>query len=296
MNVSVVVPTHNKADRLRLTLRALARTVPDAPFEVVVVDDLCTDTTGAVLAEAAAAGLPLRVVSGPRRGRAAARNAGAAAARGRLLVFLDDDILVDESFVRAHVDAHRGVGGRPIGGAAPGRWALVHGPLRELPGAGRLVAAAPAHPHRSAMAGEFGRTVTNALERLVLAMADGTAPAVAPWLACVGANVSLPAERWAATGGFDETFGTVWGCEDLEYGYRSHAAGAAIMIAPGAAGIHLTHARPGRWAEHAVNLDRFVTLHPDPAVRALGSLLAANGTPAGYLAAAQPPPTDQDFV
>jgi glycosyltransferase involved in cell wall biosynthesis len=287
MIASVVVPTRDKADRLRLTLRGLPRTAPALPYEVVAVDDGCTDATGEVLADAAAAGLPLRVVSGPRRGRAAARNAGAAAARGSLLVFLDDDILVEESFLRAHVDAHQRGTGRPIG-RAPTGWAVVHGPLRELPGAGRLVAAAPADPSQAAAAGEFGRTVTNALGRLVLAMADGTAPAVAPWLACVGANVSLPAERWAASGGFDEGFGTVWGCEDLEYGYRLYASGAGVLIAPGAAGVHLTHARPGRWEQHAVNLDRFVALHPDPTVRALGSLLASNGSPARYLQAAQP--------
>lgn len=296
MTISVIVPTRNKADQLRLTLRGLRTNVSVAPSEVIVVDDGCTDATGEVLAEAAAMGMPLQVVTGPQRGRAAARNAGAAAATGQLLIFLDDDILVGDSFVQAHRDAHEGAEVLRIGGGPSDGWAVVHGPLRELPRAARLVAAVPADPYRSAVSGEFGRTVTNALERLILAMAAGSAPPVAPWLASVGANISLPAARWAQDGGFDERFGTTWGCEDLEYGYRLYADGAAIIVAPGADGIHLTHARPGRWEQHAVNLGRFVALHPDPAVEALSSLLAADGSPARYLQAAQPAAVGQDLV
>ncbi|MGI5212789.1 glycosyltransferase family 2 protein [Plantactinospora sp. CA-290183] len=295
MTASVVVPTRNKADRLRLTLRGLGRGA-SRPHEVIVVDDGCTDTTGEVLAEAAATGLPIRVVTGPQRGRAAARNAGAAAATGRLLVFLDDDILVGPQFVAAHEKAHEDGYGSRIGAGASGQPAVVHGPLRELPMAARLVAAAPPDPYRSATDRTFGRTVVNALERLILAMAERSAPPVAPWLVCVGANVSLPASRWHADGGFDENFGTTWGCEDLEYGYRLCAAGAAMVVAPDADGVHLTHVRADRWEQHTVNLRRFVALHPDPAVAALTSLLAPDGSPARYLQAAQTTPPDPESV
>lgn len=301
MMLSVVVPTRDKADRLRLVLTGLRAQRSPGPFEVIVVDDGCTDDTPAVLTEATGAGLPLRVVPGPARGRAAARNTGARAAEGELLVFLDDDILLSPTFLTAHraahevahdAVAHRAASGAviPIGPATAGAPRVVHGPLRELPGAARLIAAAPADPYRSALDRDHGRTVVNALERLVQAMADGSAPPVAPWLACVGANVSLPRELWHATGGFDEGFGTVWGCEDLEFGYRLHAAGAAMFLAPRADGVHLSHVRPGRWAEHEVNLGRFAARHPDPAVTALPELLAGAGSTAGYLRTVTPDP------
>ena len=48
----------------------------------------------------------VRVLEQPHRGPAAARNRGAAAATGDLLIFLDDDIEVLPGFVAAHVEAH----------------------------------------------------------------------------------------------------------------------------------------------------------------------------------------------
>jgi glycosyltransferase involved in cell wall biosynthesis len=302
--LSVVVPTRNKADRLRLTLAGLRGQRPPDRFEVVVVADGCTDRTPAVVEEQARLGLPVRTACGPATGRAAARNAGARAAAGELVVFLDDDILLPPGFLAAHQAAHDveqhvaqlsgppGEPVRPVGPAVPGNPRVVHGPLRELPGAARLVAADPDDPYRSALSGAYGRTVTNGLERLILAMAAGSAPAAAPWLACVGANVSMPGELWRRAGGFDEAFGTGWGCEDLEFGYRLHAAGAAMFLAPAAAAVHLSHARPGRWGEHEVNLARFAARHPDRTVTALSELLAAGGSPDRYLravAAAQRP-------
>lgn len=297
MTASVVIPTRDKAEQLRLTLRCLARNRAGDGWDIVVVDDGCTDHTGAVLAEAVGHGLPVRVVRGRGAGRSAARNTGAVAATGSILIFLDDDILVPESFVAAHVAAHGTGAGYPdqadcpaavpvgTGGDAGG--SVVHGPLRELPRAAELLAAAPADPHSGAVAGHFGRTVRNALELLVLAMANSVVPPVAPWLACVGANVSLPRSLWQASGGFDESFGLRWGCEDLEYGYRLHAAGATMALAPAAAGVHLTHVRPDRWKQHTVNLDLFATRHPHPTVTALHALLAADGSAERYLESVQ---------
>lgn len=87
--VSVVLPTHDRAALLRRSLGSvLAQTFGD--LEVVVVDDGSTEDIGAA---AAAFGDPrVRVVRLPeRRGGGGARNAGIAAARGRLIAFQDSD-------------------------------------------------------------------------------------------------------------------------------------------------------------------------------------------------------------
>jgi glycosyltransferase involved in cell wall biosynthesis len=264
-----------------LTLKCLSRQTVQAD-EIIIVNDGCTDATPEVLEAAAAAGMPVREVNRDGVGRAAARNAGADQANEEVIIFVDDDILVPPGFIAAHVRAHV-EGAVPVGEPAPRQPALIHGPLHELPGAARLVEADPPDPYQAAVEGGFGRTVVNALERLARQMAEGVAPPVAPWLLSVGANISVRRETWKQIGGFEEEFGVIWGCEDLEFGYRLVAAGACAQFAADATGIHLSHARPDRWAQHASNMSRFTAQHPDPAVCALPELLSAGASPHRYL-------------
>ena len=101
--VSVVIPTHNRADRLPRAL-GTALGQEGVSHEVVVVVDGSTDGTSAYLALETDS--RLRVVTQTRnQGLCAARNAGAAAARGRWLAFLDDDDLWSPAKLRAQLDA-----------------------------------------------------------------------------------------------------------------------------------------------------------------------------------------------
>ncbi|MBO4204959.1 glycosyltransferase family 2 protein [Micromonospora echinofusca] len=85
--VSVIVPNYNHASSLPLTIPALhAQTY--APMEIVFVDDHSTDDSVAV-----ARALGVEVRSTPRNaGPSVARNIGAEAARGEILLFLDSDV------------------------------------------------------------------------------------------------------------------------------------------------------------------------------------------------------------
>jgi glycosyltransferase involved in cell wall biosynthesis len=83
---SVVIPARNAGRTLPGVLAALAREAP-APLEVIVVDDSSTDETAAI---ARKHGAQVVSVEG-RRFAGGARNAGWAAARGELVVFLDAD-------------------------------------------------------------------------------------------------------------------------------------------------------------------------------------------------------------
>jgi hypothetical protein len=87
--VSVVVPTHQRADLLpRLLASVLGQDLPD--LELVVVDDGSTDGTRELLDSCADP--RVRVLSHPQaRGVAHARNTGTAAARGRWVAWCDDD-------------------------------------------------------------------------------------------------------------------------------------------------------------------------------------------------------------
>ena len=106
--VSVVVPCHAAALTVEALLEGLrAQTLARDRYEVIVVDP-AADGTRRVLDALAAdwSGPRLRILRGPLRdGPAAKRNAGAAAARGRVLAFTDADCVPDRGWLGAGLAA-----------------------------------------------------------------------------------------------------------------------------------------------------------------------------------------------
>lgn len=98
--LSVIIPAHNAANVLGEQLEALRAQEGAEHFEVLVCDNNSSDGTSAV-ANAHAGTLDLRVVDAAGPSSAShARNWGAAAARGSVLLFCDADDLVDAHWVR----------------------------------------------------------------------------------------------------------------------------------------------------------------------------------------------------
>lgn len=96
MDVSVVIPSYNRADLLPFTLDAvLAQTLP--PREVIVVDDGSNDTSIAVLARYQP---KVRVIRIENAGSIVARNVGLRAATGPAVAFCDSDDLWQPQFLR----------------------------------------------------------------------------------------------------------------------------------------------------------------------------------------------------
>lgn len=123
-DATVVIATRDRADFLRASLECLGRQTAAGRFDVVVADNGSTDDTAAVIRSAA----PLaRGVYVGEANRGKARNAGIAAAGGRIMVFCDDDTLPPEGFVAAHLAAH---------GQAADR--VVSGPIVNVPDAHHL--------------------------------------------------------------------------------------------------------------------------------------------------------------
>jgi len=92
MKLSVIIPLHNGGEPFdnNLHLLGCSRLVPD---EIIVVDDASTDHSQNF---ASNRGLPVLKIPPPQRGPAFARNRGAAAASGDVLVFLDSDVAVHD--------------------------------------------------------------------------------------------------------------------------------------------------------------------------------------------------------
>jgi glycosyltransferase involved in cell wall biosynthesis len=140
--ISFVVPAYNEERLVGRTLEALhdAARATAEPYELVVVDDGSVDETAAI-ADANGA----RVVRVQFRHIARTRNAGAQAAVGDTLIFVDADTIVPAATVRATIEALRqgAVGGGAtvyVDGHLP-LWAWLLLPVfRGILRAGRLAA------------------------------------------------------------------------------------------------------------------------------------------------------------
>lgn len=108
IDVSIVVPTRNRAGLLVKTLASALRQ-RDLDLEVIVVDDASSDDTAARVAQLGDARVRVVRLDTPC-GLPGARNHGAAEARGEWLAFLDDDDLWAPDKLARQVDAARRAG------------------------------------------------------------------------------------------------------------------------------------------------------------------------------------------
>lgn len=105
IQASVIIPTRDRAELLRLCLESLTRqTLAPGDFEVIVVDNGSCDSTPEVAA-AYSTRLDLRYVAAPEPGLHVGRHAGMRAARAGVLMYADDDIEACPRWVEAVVRA-----------------------------------------------------------------------------------------------------------------------------------------------------------------------------------------------
>lgn len=100
--VSVVVCTRDRSDQLRTCLESLEKLNP-APLEIIIVDNAPSDDSTAILVHEGFPGFVY--IREPRPGLDWARNAGAECARGDIIAYTDDDVVVDSGWVGALADA-----------------------------------------------------------------------------------------------------------------------------------------------------------------------------------------------
>lgn len=107
IRLSLIIPTHNRSERLIAALESVIRQdLPAADWECVVVSNNSTDDTVARFGDFAARypGLNLRLVTEDGPGVSYARNRGIAETSAPLLVFIDDDERINPGFLRAYAD------------------------------------------------------------------------------------------------------------------------------------------------------------------------------------------------
>lgn len=225
--VSVVIPALNAERTIGDTLAALrAQVGVPGGFEIVVADNGSTDRT----AEIARAG-GARVVHAPVRGPSAARNAGLAVARGRIIAHTDSDTVPSRRWLGALVQEIERAGR-----------AVATGPILGWP------AASPAERFAEAN-GQYARAVS-------------VDHPVHPY--ATGMNLAVRVDDLRDAGGWDPWMGSG---EDIDLCIRLRRRGVGIVWAQGASLFHKHRSddaalwRQARW--YGTGLAQLHLKHPD---------------------------------
>jgi GT2 family glycosyltransferase len=225
---SIIIPVYNRAALTRECLDALLRSPPEASSEIVVVDDASTDATQRLLA---GYGGRIRVVKRETNGGfAAACNAGAAAASGEYLVFLNNDVVPKDGWLDAlirYAESHPGA-------AAVGSKLLY--PDGTIQHAG-VVVCQDLYPRHLYAGFPADHPAVNKSRRFQIVTA---------------ASMLLRREPFEEAGGFDAAF--LNGFEDVDLCLRLGERGHEVYYCHESVGYHLEAVSEGRLTSEGENL------------------------------------------
>ncbi len=270
LDISVVIPTYNRREILASTLpTVIAQDFPSERREIIVVVDGSTDETIRTLRDRSFA---VRVIEQANLGISAARNAGLRAARGRLVLFLDDDMLCEPGLLRGHVAAHR-----------DGEDLIVGGEVELSDKSSDSILTQWRHYDDYQW-----------LERVRTQQPEQW------WMAVRFAHASAPRRLLIGAGGFDECFR--FADEDIDLGLRLKKAGARYQLRRDLVVRHI-YRKPVRefigfdvrWYGRSQLL--FCRKHPEHRASApLGNLQAGSGLKAALRKLATASPVSPDLL
>lgn len=258
MKCSVVIRTLNEAPRLRLVLTSLA--MQGVAPEVIVVNDGSTDETAAVIQDFADR-LDLSAIHhATPLGRSVASNAGAEAASGEIVLFLDGDTLLHPDGVARHLVAHAAT---PRLMGRGDTWHLrctrfLLDPETAAPRPGEEERLARMRPAEREKLKVTRRQIEADFASIDARAAPGIYPGAGPrtlfdlevdaltnhpdctvlWAASSGANFSVVRRDFLAQGGFDAE---VTNNEHRAMALRMMAAGGRMGFVADARSYHMTH-------------------------------------------------------
>lgn len=246
LRFSVVIPTYQRRNIILMSVRALARQEFNGSFEVIVVVDGSKDGSAEALREIDAP-FSITVLEQANQGAAAARNRGAAAARGEILLFLDDDMESHPRLLAEHDRSHR-------------------------EGADVVLGHIPLHPESPSNILSAG-VKSWVDERVQLLSSPGTSLTLHDLLT---GQISLIRKTFHHVGGFDTNFtlGGSFGNEDVDFGYRLLLAGYKIVFNPNAISWQYYVVQPGQylrqWRQAGHADVAFARKHPEQAKTLFG--------------------------
>lgn len=222
LSISVVIPCHNNAFPLSMSLRAIAAQSL-RPREVICVDDSSGRGSLRKISELTSH-YDARFLELPRTGRSgrrsAARNLGSKCAHGDILLYLDGDMLIGPRYIETILQIHSTDGGAVVYGRRLQLSAVdqLRGPIHCL----GIVARGPAGSNEA-------RTIS---------------PHSDNWEQCLGNNLSVRRTQAELVGLWDENF-VGWGEEDIDFAYRLCRNGCRIVLPESGPvyAYHLDHKR-----------------------------------------------------
>ncbi|HSC10407.1 MAG TPA: glycosyltransferase [Rhodanobacteraceae bacterium] len=281
--VSIVIPVYNKIDYTIACLRSLAEHAGAAAFEVIVVDDASSDTTAERLARVGG----IRVIRNAQNvGFVGSCNAGAGAARGDFVLFLNNDTVVTSGWLEALL---RCFDEEPDAGLVGAKLVYPDGRLQE---AGGIIFA-------DGSGWNYGRFDDPADPRYNFRREADY---------CSGAAILIRRELLGRLGGFDTRYAPAY-YEDTDLAFAVRAAGLKVFYEPRAVVVHFegvtagTDTASGMKRFQVVNRDKFLekwknelTAQPAPIHEARLAPAAANWRARGrvLIADSYTPTPDQD--
>lgn len=213
--VTVVIPAYGGQEDLDRVLAGLAaQSYPGRLLEVLIADD------GSEPPITAPSQIRIERQSHDGFGLARARNLGAAAASGEVLIFLDADMVPERRFVEAHARWHHATAGALVMGfrrhTEIGH--LTADRVRELVAAGRL----------SQVAMEHDLGVPDWLEAHFARTEEATQSVPDLFRMVTGGNFSITRADYRALGGTSEAF-CEYGGEDRELAFRAQVDGLLFI-------------------------------------------------------------------
>ncbi|WP_078551843.1 glycosyltransferase [Bacillus alkalicellulosilyticus] len=293
IEISIVMPSYNKYPLNLISLLSIENQTYDfTKFEVLLIDDASTDETNKKLTTYQTP-FPFKYVRlNSNLGRAKARNLGITMAKGKLIIFLDAEMIVEPNFIEQHVSEHKNNNKAVVTGACHLKnvYTTIYPQFtkKQFASIKRLSTNIPTLKRRymnyvslkKSLQGRPGVLYTKEdirKKRFTLMSVDHHYFAneiveqygeefngfYFPWMAFLTGNVSFRKDFIKEVGMFDEEF-VLYGYEDWELGYRLYKAGAIFKAKKELATYHQEHPiSENKWNEAVINYDRFTKKHPD---------------------------------
>lgn len=236
-DASIIVPTYNREDELKLTLDSFVAQRGKHHFEVIVCDDGSTDGTEELVGSYSSV-LNIKYLYQEDKGfrAATARNMGIKAATGELCIFVDSGIMLHPNAVTEYLKIYSREGECTIIGYLYGFDTVKLSEEKIL----ELKEIISQNSFEESIPKLTKKNYFDVREKSYQALGDDLNKWAAPFIVFWSGNVAVPKKVLDKVGMFDEFFNT-WGGEDTELGLTLQKANVKYVLSREACGIHYPH-------------------------------------------------------